>query len=72
MCAVEGGPTQGENVSPVTSKLSQQFHVLRAGPWRNKSTRDVSKNGPPLHNTMRGIEERERAGWQLGGDAAIL
>lgn len=59
MCAAKGGSKQLEALSAVTSKLVQQFHVLRAGPWRNKSTRDASKNGPPLPNTMRGIEERE-------------
>lgn len=32
----------------------------------------MSKNGPPLANTMRGIEGRERAGWLLGGGAATL
>lgn len=33
-----------------------QALILRAGPWRNKSRRDVSKNGPPLPDTMRVIE----------------
>lgn len=61
-----------EAVTWVTSKLLQQFHFLRAGPWRNKSTKDVSKNGPPLPITMTGIEEREWAGQEVGGEAAIL
>lgn len=63
MCAVEGGPKQWEPRQRETSKLFQYLHLLNDGSWRSKSTRD--KNGPPLPNTMRGIEERERAGLGL-------
>lgn len=57
-----GGGGLGEEPRP--PKLSRQFHVLpqgrAAGETRAREReRDGSKNGLPLPNTMRGIEERE-------------
>ena len=59
--------------SLVASQLSGQVSRPQAWPLeKQEHERCACKNEPPLPDTMRGIEEREWAGWQLGGDAAIL
>lgn len=60
----EWGGWGGLGEEPRPPKLSRQFHVLpqgrAAGETRAREReRDGSKNGLPLPNTMRGIEERE-------------
>lgn len=72
MRAVEGGPMQWKLCQRWHPNSPNSFTPSGLAPGVNKSTRDVCKNGPPLPNTMRRIEEREWAWWQLGGDAATL
>lgn len=43
MCAMEGRSNAAKALTWVTSTLALCFHVLRAIPWRNKSTREVRR-----------------------------